>query len=65
MNTLTVSLVTIMILGVIMALIYDTYTQHKSWDSFRYVLMSVVFGIVTYSGNAGSSELISTDCRDR
>jgi len=37
-----------MIPGVIMALIYDTYTQHKSWDSFRYVLMSVVFGIVTY-----------------
>ena len=48
MNTLTVFLVTIMIPGVIMALIYDTYTQHKSWDSFRYVLMSVVFGIVTY-----------------
>lgn len=48
MNTLTVSLVTIMIPGVIIALIYDTYTQHKSWDSFRYVLMSVVFGIVTY-----------------
>ena len=48
MNTLTVSLVTIMIPGVIMALIYDTYTQHKSWDSFRYILMSVVFGIVTY-----------------
>ncbi|KFD23296.1 MULTISPECIES: hypothetical protein [Enterobacteriaceae] len=48
MNTLTVSLVTIMIPGVIMALIYDTYTQHKSWDSFRYILMSVVFGIATY-----------------
>lgn len=48
MNTLTVSLVAIMIPGVIMALIYDTYTQHKPWDSFRYILMSVVFGITTY-----------------
>ncbi|MCR4457559.1 hypothetical protein [Pseudescherichia sp. L3] len=48
MNALTVSLVAIMIPGVIMALIYDTYTQHKPWDSFRYILMSVVFGIVTY-----------------
>ena len=48
MNTLTISLVTIMIPGVILALIYDTYTQHKAWDSFRYVLMSIVFGILTY-----------------
>ncbi|MEN4892412.1 hypothetical protein [Erwinia billingiae] len=31
-----------------MALIYDTYTQHKPWDAFRYILMSVVFGITTY-----------------
>ncbi len=37
MNTLTVSLVAIMIPGVIMALIYDTYTQHKPCDSFRYI----------------------------
>jgi hypothetical protein len=48
MNALTVSLVAIMIPGVIMALIYDTYTQHKPWDSFRYILMSIVFGITTY-----------------
>lgn len=48
MNALTISLVAIMIPGVVMALIYDTYTQHKRWDSFRYILMSVVFGIVTY-----------------
>lgn len=48
MNALTISLVTIMIPGVIMAMIYDTYTQHKAWDSFRYILMSVVFGILTY-----------------
>lgn len=48
MNALTISLVAIMIPGVIMALIYDTYTQHKPWDSFRYILMSIVFGITTY-----------------
>ncbi|MBS0858410.1 hypothetical protein [Providencia rettgeri] len=48
MNALTVSIVTIMIPGVIVALIYDTYTQHKPWDTFRYILMSVVFGILTY-----------------
>lgn len=48
MNSLTVSLVAIMIPGVIMALIYDTYTQHKPWDSFKYILMSIVFGITTY-----------------
>lgn len=48
MNALTVSLVAIMIPGVIMALIYNTYTQHKPWDSFRYILMAIVFGIITY-----------------
>ncbi len=48
MNALTISLVAIMIPGVIMALIFNTYTQHKPWDSFRYILMSVVFGILTY-----------------
>lgn len=48
MNALTVSLVAIMIPGVIMALIYNTYTQHKPWDSFHYILMSIVFGIFTY-----------------
>lgn len=31
-----------------MALIYNTYTQHKPWDSFHYILMAVVFGIITY-----------------
>lgn len=33
---------------VIMALIYDNYTQPKPWDSFRHILISVVFGISTY-----------------
>lgn len=31
-----------------MALIYDKYTQHQRWDSFRYALMSVVFGVIAY-----------------
>lgn len=31
-----------------MALIYDKYTQHQKWDNFRYILMSIVFGIITY-----------------
>lgn len=48
MNTLTVSLFYLMIPGVLMALIYDTHTQHKPWDSFRYILMSIVFGVITY-----------------
>lgn len=48
MNVFTVSLFYLMIPGVLMALIYDKYTQHQKWDSFRYVLMSIVFGITTY-----------------
>lgn len=48
MNVFTVSIFYLMIPGVLMALIYDKYTQHQKWDSFRYILMSIVFGIVTY-----------------
>jgi len=48
MDTLTVSLFYIMLPGVLMSLIYDKYTQHKRWDSFKYILMSIVFGILTY-----------------
>jgi len=31
-----------------MALIYDAHTQHKQWDNFKYILMSLVFGVITY-----------------
>lgn len=48
MNAFTVSLFYLMIPGVLMALIYDKYTQHQKWDNFKYILMSVMFGIVTY-----------------
>ncbi|EKN5086638.1 hypothetical protein EFV65_20420 [Yersinia enterocolitica] len=48
MDSLTVSLVAIMIPGVIMAFIYDVYTQHKSWDSFKYILISIIFGLMIY-----------------
>lgn len=48
MDALTLSLVTLMIPGVIIAIIYDTYTQHKPWDTFRYILLSVVFGVIAY-----------------
>jgi len=37
-----------MIPGVLMALIYDAHTQHKQWDNFKYILMSLVFGVITY-----------------
>jgi hypothetical protein len=37
-----------MIPGVIMAFIYDVYTQHKSWDSFKYILISIIFGLMIY-----------------
>ena len=48
MDLFTVSLFYLMVPGVLMALIYDKYTQHQRWDSFRYALMSVVFGVIAY-----------------
>lgn len=48
MDHLSVSLVAIMIPGIIMAYIYDVFTQHKAWDSFRFILISVIFGLIIY-----------------
>lgn len=48
MDHLSVSLVAIMIPGIIMTYIYDIFTQHKAWDSFRFILMSVIFGLIIY-----------------
>lgn len=48
MNELTVTLVVILFPGVMLAIIYDNYTEHKQWDSFRYILYSITFGIWAY-----------------
>lgn len=49
MNELTIVLVAILFPGVLLTVIYDNYTEHKPWDSFRYTLYSIMSGIITYS----------------
>lgn len=49
MNELTITLVTILFPGVLVAIIYDNYTEHKPWDSFKYILYSILFGVTSYA----------------
>ncbi len=49
MNELTILLVMILFPGVLLTVIYDNYAEHKPWDSFKYILYSIVSGIITYS----------------
>ena len=61
MNELTIVLVAILFPGVLLTVIYDNYTEHKPWDSFKYVLYSIISGIITYSilqGLVFTSQLI-------
>lgn len=48
MNELTILLVMILFPGVLLTIIYDNYTEHGKWDSFKYILYSIVSGILTY-----------------
>lgn len=61
MNELTIVLVAILFPGVLLTVIYDNYTEHKPWDSFKYVLYSIISGVITYSilqGLVFTSQLI-------
>lgn len=49
MNELTIMLVAILFPGVLLTVIYDNYTEHRPWDAFRYMLYSIISGIITYS----------------
>jgi len=48
-NELTILLVVILFPGVLLTVIYDNYAEHKPWDSFKYILYSIVSGLITYS----------------
>ncbi|MFA0113381.1 hypothetical protein AB4407_06750 [Vibrio sp. 10N.261.46.E11] len=48
MNELTILLVVVLFPGVLLTVIYDNYAEHKAWDSFRYVLYSIVSGLIIY-----------------
>jgi hypothetical protein len=49
MNELTILLVVILFPGVLLTVVYDNYAEHKPWDSFKYILYSIVSGFITYA----------------
>ena len=48
MSELTIKLIIILIPGAIATLIFGKLILHKEWSSFRFVLYSIMFGIVSY-----------------
>jgi len=48
MSELTIKLIIILIPGAIATLIFGKLILHKEWNSFRFVLYSVLFGIFSY-----------------
>lgn len=35
-------------LGVLFVIIIDNFTEHKKWDSWKYILYSIVSGVFSY-----------------
>jgi len=48
MSELTIKLIIILIPGAIATLIFGKLILHKEWSSFRFVLYSILFGILSY-----------------
>lgn len=48
MSDLTIKLIIILIPGAISTLIFGKLILHKEWSSFRFVLYSILFGIISY-----------------
>lgn len=50
MNSFSVLIIAIFLPGLIATSIIDLLTHHKPWDYFRYGVLSVVLGIISYVG---------------
>ncbi|HDN9016074.1 hypothetical protein ACJ7VZ_05910 [Aeromonas salmonicida] len=48
MDVFTVLLVILLFPGVLFVIIIDNFTEHKKWDSWKYILYSIVSGIFAY-----------------
>ena len=55
MSELTIKLIIILIPGAIATLIFGKLILHKEWSSFRFVLYSILFGIVSYVNTISTS----------
>mgnify|MGYP004709080341 CR=1 FL=1 len=50
MNSISILIVALFLPGLVATAIIDLLTHHKPWDYFRYGVLSVVLGIVSYLG---------------
>lgn len=49
MDVFTVLLVILLFPGVLFVIIIDNFTEHRKWDSWKYILYSIVSGVFSYS----------------
>lgn len=49
MNELTVKIVMILFPGIICTILLDKILEHKPWDNFKYSLLIIFYGILSYS----------------
>jgi len=47
MSELTIKLIIILIPGAIATLIFGKLVLHKEWNNFKFVLYSILFGVVS------------------
>jgi len=50
MNSISVLVVAVFLPGLVATAIIDLFTHHKPWDYFRYGVLSVVLGVLSYLG---------------
>ena len=48
MNELTIKIVMILFPGIIVTMIIDKFTEHKPWNSYKYSLFIIFYGILSY-----------------
>ena len=48
MNELTIKIVMLLFPGIIVTMIIDKFTEHKPWNSYKYSLFIIFYGILSY-----------------
>src|SRR6185503_4516275 len=58
-SALTLKLIIILIPGAISALLFDSLTTHKEWTPFKFIVNSILMGIIAYLLLQGTERLFT------
>jgi hypothetical protein len=48
MNELTIKIVMLLLPGIIVTMLIDKFTEHKTWNNYKYSLFVISYGILSY-----------------